>query len=60
MKNHVDISYQNLRDIFAAGIVNPIKVCTKVNKSYTLTKSMLVDTLGKLYNTSNGVVQEEA
>ena len=30
-KNHVAISYHKLREISAAGIVNPIKVCITVN-----------------------------
>ena len=48
--NHVAISYQELRESAAAGIVNPIKVCTTVNRYEILMKSTLVGTLGSLYN----------
>ena len=56
LKNkHVEISYHKLRESAAAGIVNPIGVCTMVNRSDMLTKGKLVGTLGIFYNASHGV-----
>ena len=54
-KNHVDISYHKLRDSAAAGIVNPIKVCTTVNRADIFTKGVRVGTLGSLSDASHGV-----
>ena len=51
-KKHVAISYQKLREIAAAGIVNPLKVCTTVNRADILTKDVLAGTLGSLYDAS--------
>ena len=46
LKNkHVAILYHKLREIAAAKIVNPIKVCTTVNQYNILTESTLVGTL---------------
>ena len=54
-KNRVAISYHKLWDSAAAGIVNPIKVCTTVNRADIFTKGVRVGTLGSLYDASNGV-----
>ena len=48
--NHMEISYQELRESAADRIVNPIKVCTTVNRSEIMMKITLVGTLGSLYN----------
>ena len=49
-KNHVVISYHKLREYAAAGIVNPIKVCTTVNRAKIFTKGVSVGTLGSFYD----------
>ena len=60
LKNkHGDISSYKLRESAAAGIVNPLKVCTTVNRSEILIKGVSAGTLGSLYDTSYGVVWRE-
>ena len=54
-KNHVAISYYNLWECEAAGIVNPIKFCTTVNRSDIFTKCVSVGTLSILSDASYGV-----
>ena len=54
-KNHVAISYHKLRDSAAAGIVNPIKVCTTFNRAEIFTKCVSVGTLGNFSDSSYGV-----
>ena len=54
-KKHVEISYHKFWECVAAGIVNPIKVCTAVNRSNIFTKGVLVGTLGSLSDASYGV-----
>ena len=54
-KKHVSISYHKLREIAAAGIVNPIKVCTTVNRADIFTKGTLVGTLSSFSDASYGV-----
>ena len=43
---HVAISYHKLREITEAGVFNPLKVCTAVNRSGILTKGVSASTLG--------------
>ena len=53
LKNkHVAISYHKLRNSPVVGIVKPIKVCTTVNQSEIITKSMSVGNLGIFTNES--------
>ena len=47
-KKNVAISYHKLQECTEAGIFNPIKVCTTVNRADIFTKSVLVGTLGSL------------
>ena len=54
-KKHVEISYHKLWECVAARIVNPIKVCTAVNRSNIFTKGVLVGTLGSFSDASYGV-----
>ena len=54
-KKHVVISYHKLRESAAAGIVNPLKVCTTVNLADILIKGVSAGTLGSLYDESYGV-----
>ena len=54
-KKHVAVSYYKLRESAAAGIVNPIKVCTTVNRADIFTKGVSVGTLGSLSDASYGV-----
>ena len=51
-KKHVHISYYKLQECAAAGIVNPIKVCTTVNRTDIFTEGVLVGTLGSLSDAS--------
>ena len=44
-KKHVAISYHKLVESPAAGIVNPLKVCTTVNRAEILTKGVSVGML---------------
>ena len=54
-KKHVAISYHKLRESAAAGIVNPLKVCTTVNRADILTRGVLAGTLDSLSGASYGV-----
>ena len=54
-KKHVAISYHKLVESPAAGIVNPLKVCTTVNRAEILTKGVSVGMLGSLSDASYGV-----
>ena len=54
-KKNVAISYHKLRESASARIVNPIKVCTMVNRDDILTKGVLVGTLDSFSNASYGV-----
>ena len=54
-KKHVAISYHKLRECAAAKIVNPIKVCTTVNRANIFTKGVSVGTLGGLSDALYGV-----
>ena len=53
-KKHVAISYHKLQESAAAGIVNPIKVCTTVNRASIFTKGTSEGTLGSLSDASFG------
>ena len=53
LKNkHVAISYHKLRESAAASIVNPIKVCTTVNRADIFTEGVPVGNMGSLSDTS--------
>ena len=54
-KKCVAISYHKLRESAPAGIVNPIKVCTTVNRADIFTKGVSVGTLISLSDASYGV-----
>ena len=54
-KKHVAISYHNLRESAAAGIVNPLRVCTAVHRADILTKGVSAGTLGSFFYASYGV-----
>ena len=51
-KIHVTISYDKLRESAESGIIIPIKVCTTVNQSRILDKSVLTVTMGSFTNSS--------
>ena len=51
-KNYVAISYYKLRECAAAYIVNPIKVCTTVNRADIFTEGVPVGTLGSFSDAS--------
>ena len=51
-KKHVAISFHKLQECSAAGIVNPIKVCTTVNRADIFTKGTSAGTLGSLSDAS--------
>ena len=51
-KKHVAISYHKLRECAAAGIVNPIKVCTTVNRADIFMKGVSVVILGNFSDAS--------
>ena len=51
-KKHVHISYYKLQECAAAGIVNPIKVCTTVNRVNIFTKGVSVGNMGSLSDAS--------
>ena len=53
-KKHVAISLHKLRECAAAGIVNPIKVCTTVKISKIFTKETSAGTLGSFSDASYG------
>ena len=53
-KKHVAISLHKLQECSAAGIVNPIKVCTTVNRADIFTKGTSAGTLGSLSDASYG------
>ena len=54
-KKHVAISYHKLQESAAAKIVNPLKVCTTVNRADILTKGVSAGTLGSFSDASYGV-----
>ena len=53
-KKHVAISYYKLWESSAAGIVNPIKVCTTANRADIFTKETSVGNLGSFSDASYG------
>ena len=53
-KKRVAISLHKLRECDAAGIVNPIKVCTMINRADIFTKGTSAGTLGSLSDPSYG------
>ena len=58
-KKHVAISYRKLWESAEAGIFNPIKFCTTVNRADIFTKGTSAGTLGSLSDASYGVNWEE-
>ena len=54
-KKYVAISYHKLQESAAAKIVNPLKVCTTVNRADILTKGVSAGTLGSFSDASYGV-----
>ena len=53
-KKYVAISYHKLRESAVARIVNPLKVCTPVNRADIIIKGVSVGTLGSLSDASYG------
>ena len=53
-KKHVTILYHKLQESAAAGIANPIKVFTTVNRSDILTRGTFVGALGSFSDASCG------
>ena len=54
-KKHLAISYHKFHESAAAGIFNPLKFCTTVNRADILTEGVSAGTLGSLSNASYGV-----